>query len=485
MVKYKEHNEEVCNLRTLQIAEQKEFGMKKREQYKGLIRFWAAAILVLLQTGSFAYVWFAWYGDLGILFAMRGNLVMIGLHALMMSAFMKVNGNVKLGQVRIRKMLSSQFIAIGCVNLITYLQVCLIGRWSFMKNISPMLYLTVVDCAAAFVWILIANLIYRKLYPPKQMLIVYGGNRPERLISKLKLRKDKYTVCETISVESGWDAVVEKMNQYNTVLISDVVAPMRDEIMKYCFNESIICYIMPDISDIMMMGAEKIQISDTTMLMLRNQGLSAGQRCIKRIFDIVVGVVAMIVTTPVMIVIAIAIKSYDGGPVFFKQSRLTRDGKVFEIIKFRSMRVQTEDDKNCITRKNDDRITPVGHIIRKLHLDELPQIINIIKGEMSFVGPRPEWTATTEQYAQNLPEFLLRLKVKAGLTGYAQIYGKYSSTPYDKLLLDLTYIEKYSFLLDLKLMFLTLKVLLGDENAEGVEAWQTSAEVDEAPDNHE
>ena len=459
--------------------------MKKREQYKGIIRFWAVAILVLLKTGCFAYVWFACYGDMGILFAMRGNIVLIGLHALMISVFLKVNGSMKLGQVRIRRMLSTQFIAIVCVNLITYLQLCLIARWSFLLNVTPMLYLTAVDFAVAFVWVLAANLLYRKLYPPKQMLIVYGGKRPDRLIAKLKTRKDKYTVCETICVECGYDAVVEKMNQYNTVLISDVVAPLRDEIMKHCFNESIICYIMPDISDIMMMGAEKIQISDTTMLMLRNQGLSAGQRAIKRIFDIVVGILAMIIASPVMLVIAIAIKAYDGGPVFFIQNRLTRDGRIFAIYKFRSMRVQKEDEKNIITRKNDDRITPVGHVIRKLHLDELPQIINIIKGDMSFVGPRPEWTATTEQYAQNLPEFLLRLKVKAGLTGYAQIYGKYNSTPYDKLLLDLTYIEKYSFLLDLKLMLLTLKVLLGDKNAEGIEDWQTSAEVEKTSDNQE
>ena len=347
----------------------------------------------------------------------------------------------------------------------------------------PMVYLTIVDIIVAFAWILIASWIYRKLYPPKQMLVIYGDRMPARLIAKLKTRKDKYTICDTISVECGWDAVIEKINKYNTVLISDVISPMRDEIMKYCFNESVICYIMPDISDIMMMGAEKIQISDTTMLMLRNQGLSAGQRCIKRIFDIVVGVIAVIVASPVMLVIAIAIKAYDGGPVFFTQSRLTRDGQIFKIYKFRSMRVQKADEKNCITRKNDDRITPVGHIIRKLHLDELPQIINIIKGDMSWVGPRPEWTATTEQYAQNLPEFLLRLKVKAGLTGYAQIYGKYNTTPYDKLMLDLTYIEKYSFLLDLKLMILTLKVLFEKENTEGIEDWQTSAEVEEDAGN--
>ena len=143
------------------------------------------------------------------------------------------------------------------------------------------------------------------------------------------------------------------------------------------------------------------------------------------------------------------------------------------------MRVQGTDEKKSITKKNDDRITPVGHVIRKLHLDELPQVFNIIKGDMSFVGPRPEWTATTDLYSQHLPEFLFRLKVKAGLTGYAQVYGKYNTTPYDKLMLDLTYIEKYSFWLDIKLMLLTVKTLFQKENTEGVEAWQTSAQIED------
>ena len=135
--------------------------MKKREQFKGMVRFWAAAILVLLETANFAYVWFECYGDMGILFAMRGNLVLIGLHALMIYVFLKVNGSMKLGQVRIRKMLSSQFIAITCVNVITYLQLCMIARWSFLLHVEPMVYLTLADFAVAFVWILIANMIYR------------------------------------------------------------------------------------------------------------------------------------------------------------------------------------------------------------------------------------------------------------------------------------------------------------------------------------
>ncbi|MBR4290124.1 MAG: sugar transferase [Oscillospiraceae bacterium] len=455
--------------------------MKKREQFKGIIRFWAAAILVLLQTGFFAYVWFECYGDLDILFAGRGNVVLIGLHMLMIYFFMKVFGGLKLGQDRVRKMLYSQGLSIFCVNVITYLQLCLIARWSYFLNVAPMLYLMAADFLLAAVWILVTNWIYVKLYPPKRMIVVYGGYRPERLIRRLNEKKEKYTVCEVISCESGWEAAINKVDRYDAVLISNLSSDKRDEMMKHCFDKSVYCYIMPGISDIMMMGVEKVQISDTTMLMLRNQGLSAGQRCIKRIFDIVLGLIALIIASPIMLVIAIAIKAYDGGPVFFTQTRLTRDEKIFKIYKFRSMRVQDETEKRSITKKNDDRITPVGHVIRDLHLDELPQIINIIKGDMSIVGPRPEWTATTEEYAQNLPEFLFRLKVKAGLTGYAQVYGKYNTTPYDKLMLDLTYIEKYSFWLDIKILLMTIKVLFEKENTEGVESWQTSAEINEEP----
>ena len=328
-------------------------------------------------------------------------------------------------------------------------------------------------------WGLFVAWVFAKLYPPRAMLMVYGEREPSNLLRKMKIREDKYDVRESISCNVDWDVLTAKIEEYGAVLMADISSDVRNKILKYCFNKRIRCYAVPKISDIMIMSAEKIQISDTALLLFRNQGLSAGQRCIKRIFDIVVGIIAVIVASPVMLVIAIAIKAYDGGPVFFIQDRLTRNGEVFRIYKFRSMRVQGADEKQSITKKNDDRITPVGHIIRKLHLDELPQVFNIIKGDMSFVGPRPEWTATTEQYSQNLPEFLFRLKVKAGLTGYAQVYGKYNTTPYDKLMLDLTYIEKYSFWLDIKLMFLTVKTLFQKENTEGVEAWQTSADHDD------
>ena len=392
---------------------------------------------------------------------------------------MKAFGCFQIGKVKTGEIIFTQILSTLCVNAVTHLQLCLIGVWRLTENLAPILYMTAADIVLVILWAILVTWVFAKLYPPRAILMIYGEREAVNLLRKMKIREDKYDVRESVSCNVDWDILTAKIDQYGAVLMADISSDIRNKILKYCFNNHIRCYAVPKISDIMIMSAEKIQISDTALLLFRNQGLSAGQRCIKRIFDIVVGVIAVIIASPVMLVIGIAIKVYDGGPVFFIQDRLTRNGEVFRIYKFRSMRVQGADEKKSITKKNDDRITPVGHVIRKLHLDELPQVFNIIKGDMSFVGPRPEWTATTDLYSQHLPEFLFRLKVKAGLTGYAQVYGKYNTTPYDKLMLDLTYIEKYSFWLDIKLMLLTVKTLFQKENTEGVEAWQTSAQIED------
>ena len=176
-----------------------------------------------------------------------------------------------------------------------------------------------------------------------------------------------------------------------------------------------------------------------------------------------------------MILIALAIKLYDGGPVFYKQPRLTKDKQIFMILKFRSMKMDSEVKGAQLAKKEDDRITPVGKLIRRIHFDELPQIFNILKGDMSLVGPRPERPEIAALYSERIPEFDYRLKVKAGLTGYAQVYGKYNTTPYDKLKLDLFYIENYSFFLDLKLLLMTVKIFFQKEVSEGVDDDQINA----------
>jgi lipopolysaccharide/colanic/teichoic acid biosynthesis glycosyltransferase len=202
------------------------------------------------------------------------------------------------------------------------------------------------------------------------------------------------------------------------------------------------------------------------------------QRFVKRLMDIVFSLILIVLTSPFMLITAILVKAYDGGPILYKQVRVTRGGKQFKIVKFRSMRVDAEKDGVRLYYIGDKRVTPIGKFIRKVRLDELPQLFNILAGDMSFIGPRPERPEIIEKYQEQMPEFAYRLKVKAGLAGFAQVYGKYNTTPYDKLKLDLIYIENYSVLLDLKLMMLTLKIIFWPDSTEGVDPGQTTAMKD-------
>lgn len=255
----------------------------------------------------------------------------------------------------------------------------------------------------------------------------------------------------------------------------DLPALERNQILKYCYRNDIRVYVTPKISDIIMDGADNIFLFDVPLLLCRNRGLSIEERMVKRIMDIVISLIGIVVASPFMLLIAIAIKLYDGGPVFYKQERLTRGGRPFMILKFRSMSTDSEAKGARLAAKNDTRVTPVGKVIRNIHFDELPQLFNILKGDMSVVGPRPERQVIMEEYRKELPEFDFRLKVKAGLTGYAQVFGKYNTTPYDKLKFDMQYIENYSFGLDIKIMILTFKILFQKENTEGIDESQTTA----------
>ena len=285
----------------------------------------------------------------------------------------------------------------------------------------------------------------------------------------MKIGKYLDKVCDKIleSYQSG---------EMNAVMLWDVDSKTRNKLLKFCYMNSIRVYLMPKITDMILLGAEELHIFDSPLLLTREYKLTMEQRFCKRTIDIVCSLILLIITSPIMLLTAIAIKLQDGGPVLYKQVRCTINQREFMIMKFRSMRMDAEKDgKARLASKNDDRITPVGKFIRKCRIDELPQLINILCGDMSFIGPRPERPEIIKQYVEVMPEFVYRMKVKAGLAGFAQVYGKYNTTPYDKLKLDLIYIERYSLWMDIKLMLLTLKVLLWPDSTEGVESEQVTA----------
>ncbi len=335
--------------------------------------------------------------------------------------------------------------------------------------------MTVFQIIISIFWTVIVFVLSKKYSTVKNLLVVYGDKKAELLVYKILEREDQYRICETVQYVSdspfshnNFDEVKEKILRYDSVIICRLESSVRNDLLKFCYENDIEVYLPPRISDIIVRGAKELDQFDSPLIICKNCSLTEGQKLVKRIFDIVVSLLGIIIGAPLMGVIALAIKLYDGGPVLFTQKRVTLDEAVFDIYKFRSMVIDAEKDDRVIPATEDDpRITPVGKIIRKLRFDELPQLFNILKGEMSVVGPRPERVEHHKSYTEQIPEFPYRTKVKAGLTGYAQIMGKYNTTPYDKLLLDLVYIQRFSFFLDFKLLLLTVKVMFIKESTEG------------------
>ena len=267
-----------------------------------------------------------------------------------------------------------------------------------------------------------------------------------------------------------------ELEGFDAIIVAGVEASLRNGIAKYCIEKNVRGYFAPHVGDIIMQGAHHISSFRVPIMSVRRAFKNPFYLILKRVFDIVISILAIVILSPVYLITALAIKLYDRGPVLYKQVRLTRDGKQFKVLKFRSMKVDAEKDGVArLAAENDSRITPVGKFIRSCRLDELPQFFNILAGDMSIVGPRPERPEIAEQYEGEMPAFSLRLQVKAGLTGFAQVYGKYNTTPYDKLQMDLMYVNKMSVTEDLRLIFATMRAIFMPESTEGIDKSATTA----------
>lgn len=409
----------------------------------------------------------------------RGKYVLMGIYFVLMLVIIHLCEGFKYGILKIADVLFSQWIAIFIVNAVTYFQLCLMAN--VMIPVAPMLRLTLGDFVISGISVYIFFAIYQSHSKASKLLMVYGNKESVSLKLKMDTRSDSYNIRRIVSIDEGMDSIIEMLADYDGIVISDVSAEQRNDLLKYCYMHGIETYITPKISDVIIAGGEGIHQFDTPLVMINTTGLTPEQRIIKRFFDVVLCSIASVVLSPLMLIIAIAIKLEDHGPVFYKQARVTRDGKVFDILKFRSM---VEDAEQRPATDDDDRITKVGHVIRATRVDELPQLFNIIKGDMSIVGPRPERIEHVQKYTEAIPEFEFRSKVKGGLTGYAQIYGKYNTSAYDKIKLDLMYIENYSFLLDLKLILMTIRIVFKKESTEGFDKVVTADEILETLNNN-
>ena len=392
---------------------------------------------------------------------------MIALYAGLLFFFLMTYGGFRIGYLKKGNLLCSQILSIGLLNVITYIQISLLDKKFHDPKI--LIAMTLVQLLTAIVWTFLFQWLYRLLFPPRKMLLVCGDRPAFHLMEKINSREDKYYLAKAIHIRAGMDAIIREAQEFDALIIGDIPAKDRNALLKKCFERDIRTYTVPKLSDILIRTSEELDIFDSPLLLSRNEDISGMQRFWKRALDVVCSGIGLVVLSPFFLLVALSIYLTDRGPVFYKQTRLTEGGKEFQICKFRTM-IQNAEEKSGarLASENDDRILPIGHFLRRTRLDELPQLLNIWKGEMSLVGPRPERPELAAEIEREIPEFCYRLKMKAGLTGYAQIYGKYNTVPYDKLKLDLTYIRNYSFWLDLKLLLMTPKIMMLKESTEGV-----------------
>ncbi len=401
------------------------------------------------------------------------GLLMGVIYCVLYMTYGRIYESFLISLVRITEMVYSQALALLMSDGILYLVLSLMERR--LVAVMPILGLFAVQLVISVLWSVCAHKWYFAVFAPKRTAVIHDRGRDVgELIGTYGLSK-KFEVCRTATLEECLEGNFAVLEGMQTVFLCGISSHDRNLILKQCVEKGITVYVLPKIGDIIMSGAKQMHLFHLPFLRVGRYDPAPEYLMLKRLFDVVVSGCALIVLSPVMLLVAWAVRR-DGGPAFYRQCRLTKDGRRFDVLKFRSMRVDAEKDgKARLASANDDRITPVGHFIRKVRIDELPQLFNILRGDMSIVGPRPERPEIAAEYEKELPEFSLRLQAKAGLTGYAQVYGKYNTTPYDKLQMDLMYIANPSFWEDLRIIFATIKILFLPESTEGVAEGQETA----------
>lgn len=441
--------------------------MNNSEALRRLYVLVTAAIITVFETAVAIFIMNRFYNaQFRTMLYLRGHILMAGIYIVMLIFMGRVFGGLSVGIRKNTEVVFSHFFTLLFVDFSFYVLLVLLSLK--FPDPSQLLLGALIQYAVACTIISILGNLYRRLFKPYELLIIYGNESVNDFMSKLDTRRDRFHIRDAISSSGSEEELRAAIDANNTVMLVDIPAEKRNKIFKYCYENSKRLYVMPKISDIILNGATPINMFDTPLLFTDANPFEYEERVIKRAWDILFSLFLIILLSPIMLITAAAIKISDGGPVFYRQVRCTKNGRRFNILKFRSMIVDAEKaGKAMLATENDPRITKVGRIIRKCRIDELPQLINVLVGDMSFVGPRPERPEFIEKYMEEMPEFSYRMKIRAGITGYAQLYGKYNTKPYDKLKFDLYYMEQFSIGLDIKLMILTIKILFMKESTEG------------------
>lgn len=417
-------------------------------------------------AGLFFYVFEAQYEEVS--FHIKGNLVVFFLYALIYLVSLQAYGGFKIGILRLRELVFSNAIAAFMASFFLYFVMSLtVYR---LLPVLPLLLCFLAQVALALPLYTLSLKAFQWLYPPETAIMIHTEDARDIASCNEFIAKNTRYRVDRVLTDMDRSRLNEVLSNYSIVIIGAVSSELRTTLMAYCFERDKQLFIIPSMEDIMLNNAVQYMAEDFLTYRCRNRAFTPDQLAIKRLMDVVFSVLLLLFLSPVMLITCVAIRLQDGGPVFYRQKRLTRGGKEFWLIKFRSMVEDAEKETGAVrAEKADPRVTPVGRVIRSCRIDELPQLWNVLIGDMSMVGPRPERPELFQEICMQFPQFAYRLKVKAGLTGYAQLYGRYDTAFENKVRLDLLYIERGSLLQDIQLLFYTLKIIFMKESASGVE----------------
>ena len=455
--------------------------MRTKDALKRLYILLTAGLLIMCETALSVYVLNRYYNpQFRTQLYFRGHVLMALIFVSMMIFSGKVFGGLLVGLRKDTEVIFSHFFTLLFSNAGYY--VLMVLQSLKFPDILPLARATLLEVVFSVIWIALLGGGYRKLFKPTDVLLIFQRGSAGELAERLSSKTDRLNITDQISADEDMKEIKKRIDAHNTVMLWDISAAKRNSIFKYCYENSKRIYSAPNISDIILNGAEPVNLFDTPLLLTEANPFEYEERVIKRLFDIILSFVLIILLSPLMLLTALCIKISDRGPVFYRQVRCTKNAREFTMLKFRSMIVDAEKNGVAVlAREKDPRITPVGAVIRKLRIDELPQLFNVLKGDMSFVGPRPERPEFIKKYIEDMPEFSYRMKIRAGITGYAQLYGKYNTKPYDKLKFDLYYMEQYSLWLDIRLIILTVKILFTKESTEGAKEDVSASGIDNNP----
>ena len=386
-----------------------------------------------------------------------------------------VYGGYEVGRKKNKPVISAMISGIAITDIITYLQLEIMNVNAdynehlilFGPDLLCLLLCFIIQVIAIILFVRIGNQLYFYFTPPRSCLLILGSPSQEAALrSKIERYKLQWRVDDVVLYNVP--DLSRRIEKADVIFIGHLPSGAKIELMKICYDDRKDVMCKAELEDIMLCNAKPTIVDDAAFLSMDYNKITLFQRFAKRCGDIVISLFALIFFSPFILLISLLIKLEDGGPIIFKQSRLTIAGRPFTIRKFRTMTPHSELDEVQVSVAVDDpRITKVGSFLRRFRLDEIPQFYNILIGDMSIVGPRPEMMANVARYKMNLPSFVYREKMKAGLTGYAQIEGRYNTSAEDKLMLDMMYIESFSIWLDVKLLLRTFTVLMKKDSTQG------------------